>query len=169
MSKAFTKEDDADDTPLVPHPVSLLPPGAKNYLTDQGARRLRNELERLLNLERPPLVARSDDRESKRELQAIDQRIQYLQESLRTAEIVAAPPLPHDVVRFGASVTVRDRAGEESHYRIVGVDETESDRCWVSWRSPLARALLNASLGQKVVFKTPKGLSELEILHIAYE
>jgi transcription elongation factor GreB len=169
MSKAFTKEDDADDTPLLPLPVALLPPGAKNYLTDHGARRLRDELERLLTLERPPLVARSEDRESKRELQVIDQRIQYLQESLRTAEVVASPPLPHDVVRFGASVTVRDRAGEESRYRIVGVDETESDRGWVSWRSPLARALLNARLGQKVVFKTPKGLSELEILHIAYE
>jgi len=169
MSKAFTKEDDVGDAPILPRPVSLLPPGAKNYLTAGGAAQLRTELTRLLEVERPPLVARPDDTDAKRELQALDQRIQYLQASLRTAEIVTPPAPPHDIVRFGATVTVRDRAGAESLYRIVGVDETDFDRGWVSWLSPIARALLNAPLSGHVSFKTPRGISDLEITAIRYE
>lgn len=62
-----------------------------------------------------------------------------------------------------------DRSGVETRYRIVGVDETDLDRDWVSWRSPLAKALLNARLGQRVGFQTPAGEQELEITAIAYE
>lgn len=169
MSKAFTKEDDLDDASPPPRPVAILPPGARNYLTAAGAQQLKAELARLLDIERPPLVARFDDSDAKRELQALDRRIQHLQSSLRTADIVTPPAPPHDIVRFGATVTVRDRAGVESVYRIVGVDETDFDRGWVSWLSPLARALLNAPLGQRIVFQTPRGASELEIIAITYD
>ncbi|MBP6506651.1 MAG: GreA/GreB family elongation factor [Opitutaceae bacterium] len=169
MSKAFTKEDDTGDEPVLPRPVSLLPPGAKNYLTAGGAQQLRSELTRLMEDVRPPLLARPDDKEAKRELQILDQRLLYLQESLRTAEIIPPAPPPHQVVRFGATVTVREPGGAQSVYRIVGVDETDFERGWVSWLSPLARALLNAQLGQRVSFKTPRGLSELEIIGIGYE
>lgn len=169
MSKAFTKEDDLDDASPPPRPVVILPPGARNYLTVGGANRLQAELIRLLEQDRPPLVARFDDSDAKRELQALDRRIQHLQSSLRTADIVTPPAPPHDVVRFGATVTVRDRANVESVYRIVGVDETDFDRGWVSWLSPLARALLNARLGQSIVFQTPRGASELEVVGISYE
>lgn len=169
MSKAFTREDDTGDEPVLPRPVSLLPPGAKNYLTARGAETLRGELAHLLATERPPLVARMHDPDAKRELQALDRRIQYLQDSLRTAEVTKAPPPPHDVVRFGATVTVRERSGNPATYRIVGVDETDFHADNISWLSPLARALLNARLGERVAFKAPRGLTELEIAGITYE
>ncbi len=92
-----------------------------------------------------------------------------MRESLRTAEISGPPLPPHDTVRFGASVIVRETTGEETRYRIVGVDETNLDRNEVSWLSPLGRALLNARLGERVIFRAPRGAQELEIIGIAYE
>jgi transcription elongation factor GreB len=172
MSKAFTKEDDAGDV-LVPRPVSPLPPGARNHLTAAGARRLREELAKL-ETERPGLLARVGEAgmrgaDAKERLQHLEQRVAYLQQSLRSAEVAVVPPPPHDTVRFGATVTVRDQRGEETTYRIVGVDETNLDRNEVSWLSPIARALLNARVGQKVPFRFPAGAAQLEIVRIAYE
>ena len=83
--------------------------------------------------------------------------------------MVAPPITPEAGVRFGASVTVRDRSGVESRYRIVGVDETDIDRGWVSWLSPIAKALLNARVGDHVRFELPSGKEELEILSISYD
>ena len=80
------------------------------------------------------------------------------------------PPAERDgVVRFGATVTVRERSGTEERYRIVGVDEMDIDRGWVSWLSPIAKALLNARLGRRVRFKFPSGEKELEIIRVEYE
>ena len=79
------------------------------------------------------------------------------------------PAPPHDQVRFGATVTVREPDGEESRYRIVGADETDIDRGWVSWLSPIAKALLNARLGERVRLRLPGGERELEITGITYE
>lgn len=174
MSKAFTKEDDDAGDVLVPRPVSPLPPGARNHLTAAGARRLREELARLADQERPALLARVGEpglrgADAKERLQHVEQRLAYLEQSLRSAEVVPPPPPPHDVVRFGATVTVRDSRGAETTYRIVGVDETDPERNEVSWLSPIARALLNARLGQKVPFKFPGGLAQLEIVRIAHE
>ncbi len=170
MSRAFVRESDVPQVLDLPAQVSPLPPGAKNYLTPGGAARLQHELARRLEQERPRLAtAAPDDHDAKRELQVLDQRIRYLRESLRTAEISVPPPLPHDIVRFGASVTVRDTKGEETRYRIVGVDETNLERNEVSWLSPLGRALLNVRLGERVVFRAPRGAQELEITGIAYE
>jgi transcription elongation factor GreB len=73
------------------------------------------------------------------------------------------------VVRFGATVTVREPDGSTTRYRIVGVDETDLDRNWVSWLSPVARALLNARLGDRVTLKAPRGAKELEITGIEFE
>lgn len=169
MSRAFVRESDFPQLPELPPQVSPLPPGAKNYLTPRGAGRLRAELEQRVDVERPRLAAASaDDTDAKRELQTLDQRIRYLQESLRTAEIVPPPDEPLDVVRFGATVTVRDRSGE-TRYRIVGVDETDLEHNEVSWLSPLARALLNAKLGSTVSFQAPSGTRQLEIAAIDYE
>lgn len=126
---------------------------------------MREELERLTHVERPDM----DPNNSSRQDQVLEQRIRQLEENLQTAEIVEPPAAPWDQVRFGATVTVRDRAGNESQYRIVGVDETDIDRGWVSWLSPIARALLKAKLGERVRFRFPAGEEQLEIVGITYE
>ncbi len=170
MSKAFTREsDDLPESPLTARPPSPLPPGAKNYLTPGGAQRIREELERLSLVVRPKAASGADPGKSSRDAQILEQRIRQLEQSLQTAEIVEPPAAPWDHVRFGATVTVRDRAGNVSQYRIVGVDETDIDRNWVSWLSPVARALLKARLGQHVRFRFPAGEEELEIMEINYQ
>lgn len=166
MSKAFTKEDDAGDA-VVPRLVSPLSPGARNYLTPAGAARLRSELAGLAEGERPALLA-ARTAEAQERLQHVEQRIAYLEQSLRTAEITPAPPPPHDTVRFGATVTVRDPRGQETDYRLVGVDETDAAGDAVSWQAPIARALLGARLGQSVEFRFPAGMTRLEVVRIRY-
>lgn len=170
MSRAFVRESDFPQLPELPPQVSPLPPGAKNYLTAGGAQRLQDELTRLREKERPRLAsAPPDDIDAKRELQVLDQRIRYLQESLRTADIAPATEGPADSVRFGTTVSVRENNGGATSYRIVGVDETDLDRNWVSWLSPIARALMNARVGDRIQFKAPRGTKELEVARIEFE
>jgi transcription elongation factor GreB len=168
MSKAFTREsDDAPETTALPRPSASLPPGAKNYLTPQGAQRLRSELEQLME-DRARLAASLGANE-KAQLPGLDQRIRLLRDSLTSADIVTPPAgIPERVV-FGATVTVRERDGEVSRYRIVGVDETDIDQGWVSWISPIAKALLNTRVGQRVRFKFPSGEKEFEIVAISFD
>ena len=170
MSRAFVRESDFPQLPELPALASPLPPGAKNYLTPAGAEQLRQELARLRERERPRLAAApADDIDAKRELQILDQRIRYLQESLRTAEVADVTPGPTDVVRFGTTVTVREASGAETRSRIVGVDETNLDRNWVSWLSPIARALMNAKPGDRVQLKAPRGTRSLEVVKVEFE
>lgn len=138
-------------------------------MTVGGAKRLREELDQLLNSERPRLLAARQPELVRRELQVLDQKIASLGESLQSAEIVFSPAAADGVVRFGAYVTVRSKSGEETAYRIVGLDETDMDRDWVSWLSPIARALLNTRVGERVRFRFPAGEKELEILSVHYE
>jgi len=158
-----------EEEAVVPRPVSLLPPGTRNYLTAVGAQRLRGELSRLVEVERPALAdLPADDPETKQRREIMDRRVDYLQESLRTADVQTSPP-DAGRVNFGATVTVRDSQGKESTYRLVGVDETHPDQNWISWLAPIAKALWNARVGQKVPFKFPSGRTELEIVRIVYE
>jgi transcription elongation factor GreB len=170
MSKAFTRdENEGPDIPDVLLPASVLAPGAKNYITPAGAEKLRNELERLVQVTRPQLAEARDDPDAKRQLARLDQRIVQLEESLHSAEIVTAPRGPEEVVRFGARVTVREPDGSETSYRIVGIDETDADHNWVSWMSPIAKALLNRKRGEQIRFKFPSGEETLRIIEITYE
>lgn len=167
MSKAFLRESDFPDPTDQPPAVERLPAGAKNYITAAGAQRLRDQLGLLTEVERPRLIGQEDP-EAKRELQVLDRKIRQLQQSLQSATIVAPPTGPAKIVHFGATVTVQEPDGAAARYRIVGVDETDLGRGWVSWQSPLARALLNASLGQRITFPTPAGSRTLEITGIDY-
>ena len=170
MSKAFTREsDDAPERPSRPRRASPLPAGAKNYLTARGAADLRAELDRLTGTERPQLIALPDDNPAKGRLASVESRIGLIQETLSTAAVVEAPPPPHDQVRFGATVTVRHARGETVRYRIVGVDETDIDRDWIGWLSPLAKSLLNARTGDVLRVRLPAGEDQLTILGIEYE
>jgi transcription elongation factor GreB len=170
MSKAFTRESDdlPELRPLTRRP-SALPFGAKNYMTVEGVQRLREELDRLVNFERPGIAASADDPNAQGQHQLLNARILHLQQSLESAVVVPVPATPEERVRFGAKVTVRDRGGSLSHYRIVGVDETDIDRGWVSWLSPIAKALLSKRPGESVRLMSPSGEQELEIIRVAYE
>jgi len=170
VSKAFTRdENEGPEIPDVPPTSSTLAPGAKNYITSEGAQKLRDELQRLVEVTRPELVDARDDPDAKRQLARLDQRIMQLEESLHAAEIVEPPSGSAEVVRFGAHVTVRESDGSETRYRIVGVDETDLDNNWVSWMSPIAKALLNRKRGERIRFKFPSGEETLEIKEISYE
>ncbi|HRI13476.1 MAG TPA: GreA/GreB family elongation factor [Verrucomicrobiota bacterium] len=170
MSKAFTREDDdRPEPPLIRPPAAELPPGAKNYLTPDGAQRFREELNQLVETLRPKATNRTDSAESSEELQRLDERIRQLRRILRSATVVKTQAGPADRVRFGATVQVRERSGEETLYRIVGIDEADPERGWVSWLSPVAKALLNGRVGQRVSFHSPAGGDGLEILSVRYE
>ncbi len=183
MNKAFVKEsadaeEDDDEAPGLPP----LPAGARNYLTPAGYRRLRAELMRLLDDERPKVVetvswaAKNGDRSEngdylygKKRLREIDRRIRFLTKRLDIAE-VADPSAHHgkDQVFFGATVTYANAAGQERTVTIKGVDEADSLAGEVSWISPIARALLKAREGDEVSLVTPLGLEKIEVVEVRY-
>jgi transcription elongation factor GreB len=170
------EEEDAPDAPP-------LPQGAKNYMTVGGYRRMRNELAHLVNAERPEVVrtvswaASNGDRSEngdyiygKKRLREIDRRIRFLTKRLEAAEVVdPAQRADTDQVFFGATVVYETTRGETSRIRIVGVDEVDPQRRWVSWISPIARAVLKSREGDTVQFQTPSGPESIEILEVRYE
>lgn len=168
MSKAFLREDDIGLDSVMRRPVAPRAPGEINLLTPAGAHRLREAVAELkherLALAVPPLSP-----ETRNELHEIDQRLYQLEESLRTAEIVPVPERPWNVVRFGATVVVRDNDGEEARYQIVGSDEAGFLPGAIGWRSPVGRALMNARVGQRVTVDAPGGRDRLVVLSISYE
>jgi transcription elongation factor GreB len=154
----------------------------KNYITPGGYRRLQKELARLWKVERPPVVttvawaAGNGDRSEngdyiygKRKLREIDRRIRYLSKSLDRAVVVDNSGKTYDRVRFGATVIFQYESGDEREVTIVGVDELDADDTRVSWRSPLARALLTARVGDTVTLRAPRGPEHLEIIAIRYD
>jgi transcription elongation factor GreB len=147
MSKAFTTDsNDEDAAPEAPP----LPPGTKNYMTQRGAARLREEVERLSE-SRTSLFGSAP--EAKSRLVAVERRLRYLAPRLQAAQEVDPMKQPRDRVLFGASVTLREEGGKEVTWRIVGLDETDLARGWISWMSPLASALLEKRLGERVPFR----------------
>jgi transcription elongation factor GreB len=156
--------------------------GFKNYMTPAGHRRLQQELARLWKVERPALVttvawaAGNGDRSEngdyiygKRRLREIDRRIRHLVKSLDSAVVVDNGGRAHDRVFFGATVTVMSKSGDERVVTIVGIDELDSGDERVSWRSPLATALLKARVGDVVTVRTPRGPERVEVVAIRYD
>ncbi len=156
-------------------------PAPPNYITPGGARRLKDELHRLLTTDRPEVVrtvswaASNGDRSEngdyiygKRRLREIDRRIRFLQKRLEAARVVDPLAQKGDRVVFGATVTVADEEGDERTYRIVGIDESEPTVGKVSWISPLAKTLMGARVGDGVTLRTPKGEEELEVLEVRF-
>lgn len=182
MSKAFTKEDSTDSPgDDVESSEMQIPRGAKNYITPEGADRLKAELKKLLHEERPALVkviawaAGNGDRSEngdyiygKRKLREFDRRIRFLSKRLESVEVVDPARQISQKVLFGATVTVEDEDGVKKVFQIVGIDETDPARGKVSWISPIARSLMNGHIGDVVTLRTPQGERELEILNIQY-
>ncbi len=155
------------------------------YMTPACEQRLRAELKEILYTLRPEMVktaawaASNGDRSenadyhyAKRKLRQFDSRIRFLTRRLEEAEVidpVAQGEIAHGRVLFGCTVRIEDEDGQEKTYRIVGGDETDAARGYVSWMSPIGRALLGSREGDEVSFRAPGGTVILEVIEVAYE
>lgn len=152
-----------------------------NYMTPAGAAMLQEELRELKYNERPKLVetiswaAANGDRSEnadyiygKRRLREIDKRIEFLFKRIELTEVVDPTKIKSDKVLFGATVTIIDEDEKKKTYTIVGVDEIDLDKGLISWKSPLAAALLNKKEGDFATVHSPKGERDVEIIKIKY-
>jgi len=161
------------------------PPAEKStaLITREGHERLKAELDELWRSRRPEVVKalaaaaaegdRSENAEytyRKKQLGEIDRRVRYLSKRLEVLRVVDTPPTDREAVYFGARVELENAAtGEMSLYRIVGPDETDASRGYISIDSPLARALLKKRLDDEVEAHLPAGITRLVIVDVGYE
>ncbi len=174
MSKAFNKDDESR-APLVVPARAPLPAGVTNYVTPRGLELLRDEM-RALEAERAGLALAASgaatagdvDDDARNRLAVVGARIGELGDRIATAVTVEPSAQPPDEVHLGATVRVRDEAGGERRYRIVGVDEADAEHGAIAFVAPLARALLGKQVGDVATVHTPRGEDELEIVAIEY-
>jgi transcription elongation factor GreB len=153
----------------------------RHYITREGAKRLQEELARLLTTDRRKIVQevadaaaqgdRSENAEyiyGKKKLREIDRRIHWLTKRLESITVVDPRHDAIDTIFFSAYVDVEDEDGACATYRIVGEDEIDLDRGHVSWRSPIGRALLRRRAGDTIVLTRPSGAVELTIVAVKY-
>jgi len=156
-------------------------PARSRHITPEGAKKLRAELDQLWTVERPRVTQevadaaaqgdRSENAEyiyGKRRLREIDRRVRFLSKRLDEVTVVSEPPSHPDRVFFGAYVTVEDDAGDQRTYRIVGGDESDVDKGWISIDAPMARACLGKRCDEVVTVRAPRGEIEYTILAIRY-
>ena len=158
-------------------------PPRKSYITPEGARKLRDELDQLWNVERPRVTQevadaaaqgdRSENAEyiyGKKRLHEIDRRVRFLSKRLDALTVVQ-PGEVGDAERvfFGAWVTLEDEEGNEHRYRLVGPDEFDVKKGLVSIESPIGRVLLGKREGDEVTVQRPVGTAVYEVVGISYE
>lgn len=154
----------------------------KNYITPPGLERLKAEYGELLHKERPKVVetvawaASNGDRSEnadyiygKKRLREIDRRLRWLGDRIEKAEVVNPAEVTAAKVVFGATVTVSDEDGEETVFQIVGEDETDVKARRISWKSPVAKALLGKKEGDETVIHKPSGPASVVIERIEYK
>ena len=157
-------------------------PPSSGYITPEGARRLRGELEQLWSVERPRVTQevadaaaqgdRSENAEyiyGKRRLREIDRRIRFLAKRLDALTVVEPRERSDGKVYFGAWVTLEDDDGSEVEYRLVGPDEADARSNLVSIDSPVGRALLGRAEGDEVTVARPKGRATFTIAAVRYQ
>ena len=153
----------------------------KNYITPKGFEKLRSEYSQLLNVERPKVVevvawaASNGDRSEnadyqygKRRLREIDKRLYWLKNRLEDAEVVDPSQIKNEKVVFGATVTLETEEGEELTYQIVGEDEIDIKEKKISWKSPVAKAILGKKEGDEVKVQKPGGDELMVIVTVEY-
>lgn len=153
-----------------------------NYITKSGYDLLTSEHDELLLKERPEILkviqwaAGNGDRSEnadylygKKRLREIDRRMRFLKKQIDNANIVIPEQIDSDVIMFGATVTVLDDDGIEKTYSIVGSDEIDLKKNWISHKSPIGRSLMGNEEGDVVEIHTPKGIREFEIVSVRYQ
>ena len=153
-----------------------------NYISPLGHKKLLDELEQLMKVERPETTklvqwaASNGDRSEnadylygKRRLREIDRRIRFLTQRLDSAIVVDPTSIKSERIQFGATVELTDENGIIKRFTIVGVDEVDTAKGRISWQSPIGRSLLGKSEGEEVLVRAPAGEVTLEIMTIYYE
>lgn len=167
MSRGFVKEDDQEEVPLVPKRASL-PDGVTNFVTPFGMKQLLDERQMLLN-ERDSLNIASEN-EKRIALNYINAKLQLLNSRIAEAQVVNLNEQSTDEIRFGAMISLKiEGTGKIQSFQIVGVDEAEISKGKISFISPVARALMNKKVGDKVVVKQTGRDIVFEILDINYD
>jgi transcription elongation factor GreB len=157
------------------------PKGSK-FITPEGARRLKDELDHLWRVLRPQITQavqeaaaqgdRSENAEyiyGKKQLREIDRRVRFLRQRLDGMVVVDQPPSNPERVFFGAWVGLEDDDGAEAHYRIVGPDEFDAGKGYISMDAPLGRALLGKAIDDEVKVETPTGTKTYVVVSVKYE
>lgn len=166
MSRGFVKEDDQEETPMVP-PRAYLPPGVPNYVTRAGMESLMEERENLLQ-EKEDLDT-SDEKERRIAVNHIHARLRLLDERINSAKLTEPEGEPPQEIRFGAIVTITTPGTEETqNVQIVGVDEADVAKGKISFISPLAKALINKKAGDRATLKLPREERAFEIVAVKY-
>ena len=171
MSRAFVKEDDAGEAPIIP-PRAALPPGTTNYVTPRGLEQLKNELA-LLEVERSKAEADREDQANRtRQLTILKAQTNALLERLNSAKLIDPANQPADQVRFGATVTIETKKGPKPGlkrtFTIVGVDEASLPEGRIAFVAPIAKALQGATLGQLLSLKFGPTEEEVQVVGVSY-
>ena len=166
MSRAFVKDSDDDmsagelpERPVPEHP---------NYVTPNGRSELQARLRELQEEHERLAPQAADDSNAKQRLRVLERDLRYFNAQLERAEVVDLHGQPRDEVHFGAAVKMRDEAGKEHRFTIVGDDEADVTAGRISWASPLAKAMIGARVGDTVIWRRPAGNAEVEIVEIRY-
>jgi transcription elongation factor GreB len=166
MSRGFVKEDDQEEVPMVPQ-RAYLPAGVTNFVTQSGMNQLLTEKQMLENEKSNP--SSSNENEKRIELNYFNAKLQLLNNRIAGAKVVNLNDQPKNEIRFGATVTLKSEASENIQtFQIVGVDEADISKGKVSFISPIARLLINKTIGSKVILKQAGKDIILEVIDISY-
>lgn len=149
------------------------------YITPEGYRRFEQEADRLWNVERPRMAKavqvaaaegdRSENAEyqySKQRLAAIDRRLRFLGQRLKVLTIVDQRAPDDGRVYFGSWVTIKDEEGVATAYRLVGPDEIDVEKRWISMESPMGKSLMGRHVGDEVTVRRPRGEVTCQIVEV---
>lgn len=166
MSRGFVKEDDQEETPLVP-PRAEIPNGLTNYVTKKGMDELLAEKQALID-EKAGFKARTEQ-EKRITFNFNNAKIHLLEERIATAKIVDLSEQPKDEIRFGATITLKiGNSSNTQAYQIVGVDEADIKKNKISFISPIAKILIGKKVGEKAILKLAKEDRIFEVKEIRY-
>ena len=153
----------------------------KNYITPMGLKKLEDELNWFMRIARPKIcnivswAASLGDRSEnadyiygKKRLREIDSKIRFLSKQIENAEMIDPEKIKSETIQFGATVKVVDENEQNKTFSIVGINETDASKNFISWKSPIGRALLGKRVGDDVSIVTPKGEIEYTILDVKY-
>ena len=164
MSRGFVKEDDQEETPIIP-PRAALPSTTINYVTPIGMQQLKAEKE-ALEQERSDLKT-IDEQQRRRDLALINGKMDLLVERIASARIINPKEQPKNELRFAAKVKLKMN-GNLQHFQIVGVDEADVTKKKIAFVAPIASAITGKKVGDSVDFKLGNEVRKIEILEISY-